>query len=531
MSHTPDLGPPSPSIASAAAVIALGNVASRLLGLVREGLIAALFGVTGPTSAFRTATRVSTAVYDLLLSGATTSALVPVFSDYAAAGKPAELSRVVSTFVNLTFIGLGAAIGLLVAFAPLLVTALGADADSFDLAVDLTRIALPSVLLLGISGILTSVLYAHRSFSIPAFGAAVYNVGIIAGTLALAPSLWIYGLAVGLGLGALLQILMQLPALRGIRYLPVIDLGDPGVRLVLRLYAPVFLGLLASYAVVVIDTHLAWRTGPESVAAMAFATTLIQLPLGLVGAGASLAVLPSLARLASADEPDRESAFLKTLLRGLKTVVVLIVPAGVVLVVLREPVVALLFERLAFDQVATQRTALALLAYSPQLPFVVVDQLLIAAFYARKETRTPVLVGVGGIGVYLAVALTTVAPMGMVGLALANAVQNSAHAVVLYALLARRYRELAATALVGFAARVALSGLAAALVVGLASVVLGGPLADRSLLPRLVAIAGVGAAGTGMYGLCLAALRVPESREMGGRLWSWVAGLRLGAGG
>jgi len=139
--------PPSRShgVASAAVLLGLGNVSSRLLGLVREQVIAALYGATGATSSFRTATRVSTAVYDLLLSGATTSALIPVFTDYADAEKSDDLSRILSTFVNLTLLGLGTVVAILALFAPWLVTILGADPEHFDLAVELTRIALPSI--------------------------------------------------------------------------------------------------------------------------------------------------------------------------------------------------------------------------------------------------------------------------------------------------------------------------------------------------------------------------------------------------
>lgn len=513
--------PPGPSIASAALVIGLGNVTSRILGLVREQLIAALFGATGPTSAFRTATRVSTAVYDLLLSGATTSALVPVFTDYAAARRAEELSRIVSTFVNLTLIGLGSVVALLALGSHLLVAALGADPEHFDLAVELTRIALPSIVLLGVSGVLTSVLYARRQFKIPAFAAAVYNLGIILATLTLVGPLGIHGLALGLGLGALIQLLVQLPALREVRYRPVIDLGHPGVRLVLRLYTPVFLGMLASYAVVAIDTHLAWRTGSESVAAMVFATTLVQFPIGLVGAAASLAILPSLARLAPGGEADDEAAYLETLRRGLKMVLLLIAPLGVALVLLREPVVSLLFERLAFDAVATQRTSLALLAYSPQLPFVVVDQLLIVAFYARKETLTPVLVGVLGAGVYLAAALSLVGPLGMPGLALANAVQNSVHAMVLFVLMARLYPRLASWGLVWFVARLGLASAAAALAAQLAAGLLDGLLWSQPIGPRLLALAGAGAAALAAYWAALLALRVQETADVLalGRRW------------
>lgn len=502
---------PPRGIASAAALLAVGNGSSRIMGLVREQVFAALFGATGAMSAFRTATRLSTAVYDLLLSGATTSALVPVFSDYVQAGQLRELSRVVSTFINLTLLGIGAIVGLLVVAAPLIVQLLGADAAHFELAVELTRIALPSILLLGVSGVLTAVLYAKRSFTLPAIASTVYNAGVVATALALAPSLSITALVLGLGCGALLQVLVQLPALRGLGYRPVVDLGHPGVRLILRLYAPVFLGMLVSYAIVVIDTFLAWQTGVESIAAMAFATTLVQFPIGLVGAAASLAILPSLSRLATAGDEDE---FVATLLRGVKAVVLLIVPLGVVLVVLREPIVAVLFQRMAFDAEATQRTAIALLAYAPQLPFVVVDQLLIVAFYARKRTITPVLVGVAGAGVYVAMALATVAPLGMAGLALANAVQNSAHAVVLYALLAREHAAMRQAAIAGFLARVVFSGLACAGVLLGGAMLLSASLKSGGLVIQVVAVSGLGLLGVGAYTLALIALQAPERVEV-----------------
>ncbi|MPZ14612.1 MAG: murein biosynthesis integral membrane protein MurJ [Chloroflexi bacterium] len=497
-------------VAKAAVLIGLGNVTSRVLGLVREQVIAALYGATGATSAFRTATRVSTAAYDLLLSGAVTSALVPVFSDYTAAGKTADLSRIISTFINLTLTGMAVVVGLLALATPLLVSVLGADVEHFDLAVDLTRIALPSILLLGISGILTSVLYARQAFAVPAFGVAVYNAGIIVAALALAGPFSIHGLALGLGVGALLQVLVQLPALRDLRYQPVIDLRHPGVRLVLHLYAPVFLGMIASYAVVIVDTHLAWRTGSDSVAAMGFAGTLIQFPLGLVGAAASLAILPSLARLASSAEPQDQAAFVDLLLRGMKMVILLIVPLAVALIVLRGPVVSLLFERAAFDAVATQRTAVALTGYAPQLPFVVVDQLLIVAFYARKNTVIPVLVGIAGVGMYLAVALALVTPLGMLGLAIANAAQNSVHGLILFILLARLLPPLRSIALAGFVMRIAASGAFSAAVVAAAASVLASSLASPDVLPRVAGLIAAGTLGLTSYAVALVALRVGE---------------------
>jgi putative peptidoglycan lipid II flippase len=201
---------------------------------------------------------------------------------------------------------------------------------------------------------------------------------------------------------------------------------------------------------------------------------------------------------------------------GMKMILLLIVPAAVGLAVLREPIVQLLFQRKAFDQGATALTALAFLGYSPGIAFAAVDQLLIFAFYARKDTRTPVLVGVMAICVYLTVALSLIRPMGMLGLVLANAAQNSSHALVLLWLLNRAVRGVVDRELGGFLARV----VAAALVMGLACqlfLTLAGPLATSGPRVALLVAAGAGL-GAAVYVAGVTALRVREARDLWGLL-------------
>lgn len=434
------------SIAGAAILITLGNAASRLLGLVREQVIAWLFGKEIATSIFRTSTTVPTMVYDLVIGGAVSAALIPVFAEYASradadptdAGR-AELGRVVGTVAALALLALAAVTAALVVAAPALVWALGivyapaAQAQS----ILLVRIALPSVIFLGLSSIVTALLYARQEFVFPAFAVAFYNAGIIAGALLLAPVLGVTSLVLGVLLGALAQLTLQLVGLRRAGLALSVDPRHPAIRRILKLYAPVALGLVVSQVGVFVDRHLAWLTGPDSVAVMQYATTLIQLPLGLVATAVSFAVLPRLSRYAG--EPDGIEPFKATLGLGLRLALLAIVPATVVLILLPAPLVQLLFERGAFDAQATRATATAVLLYAPQLPFVAVDQLLIFAFYARRNTLTPALVGLAGVGIYLATALALIGPggLGMRGLVIANTVQNSLHALILLALLWR----------------------------------------------------------------------------------------------
>ncbi|MBU1878622.1 MAG: murein biosynthesis integral membrane protein MurJ, partial [Chloroflexi bacterium] len=426
-------------IARAATIIALGNILSRVLGLVREQVIAALFGATAVTDAFTVAGNIHTVIYDLLVGGMLSAALVPVFSDYA--DDPAELGRVTSVIATVIGLMMTIVAVVLMAGAPLLVQLMGPgfDAATQALAVDLVRIVLPAVVFMGLSGVFMAVLYAREVFTYPAFAAAAFNGGIILGALVLTSGLGPMSLAVGVLLGALAQMVLQVPGLwtQRVQIRPALrgSLSHPAVRRILRLYAPIGAGLVVSQVGVVIDRNLASQTGAGGMAAMRFGTTLIQLPLGLVAAAVSLAVLPTLARYAAA--ADGLTRFKDALAVGIKLVILTILPATVGLIVLREPIVRLLFQHGAFDAAATQRTALVFLCYAPQLPFAALDMLLIFAFYARKNTLLPALVGVLTVEIYVIVALGLTNALGhdVTWLALANAVQNSAHGLIMFAFL------------------------------------------------------------------------------------------------
>jgi len=482
--------PPARGIAAAAGLITLGNAASRLLGLVREQVIAGLFGREVAASMFKTAATVPTMVYDLVIGGAVSAALIPVFAEYTSRADEegrAELGRVVGTIAALALLVLSAVTAVLILLAPSVAWALGVvhAPGAQDQTILLVRIALPSVIFLGLSSIVTALLYARQEFAFPAFAVAFYNAGIILGALLLAPVLGVTSLVLGVLLGAICQLALQLVGLRRARIRLAVDLRHPAVRRILKLYAPVALGLVVSQVGVIVDRNLAWRTGEDSVAVMSYATTLIQLPLGLVATATSFAVLPRLSRHAA--EADGLDAYKQTLALGLRMALLAIVPATVVLVLLQAPLVQLLFERGAFDAQATRITATAVLFYAPQLPFVAVDQLLIFAFYARKNTLTPALVGLAGVGIYLVGGLLLIGPggLGLRGLVLANTLQNSLHAVLLFGLLWR-----AAGSLAGYAVgRAATKAVVAAVPMGLAGWAAGGqvPL-DRGVLALLVAL-------------------------------------------
>jgi putative peptidoglycan lipid II flippase len=496
-------------IAQAAVIVALGNVSSRCLGLIRETVISHLFGATGMVSAFRVASIVPTMVYDLLVGGMISAALVPVFSDYVTPLRRDELWRLASALFTLVAIALSAVVLILEVAAPGVSRLLGGGFDSALLSetTRLMRLIMPALLFLGLAGAATGLLYAEKRFVYPAFGASVFNAGIVLAALFLGNRVGIASLSLGVLLGSVLQLGIQLPGLRGLRFSFSLDLGHPGLRRMGSLYLPVALGLIVSQVGIAIDRNLASRTGEQSIAWMQNATTLIQFPLGLVAVAVSTAVLPSLSRLASSADMAR---FRRTLGMGLRVVMLLIMPATAGLLVMATPVIALIFEHGAFEPYDTVRTAQALRLYLIGLPFAAIDQLLIFAFYARKDTRTPVLVGVFGVLTYLIVALTLITPLGMLGLVVANSVQLSVHALVMLYLSHRYFDGLRGQRLGATAVKV----IVASAVTG-AAVLLGTPwLAGWGDLfatwgELLIVLAG-GLLGLLIYGVMAWMLRVED---------------------
>ncbi|MBV9582104.1 MAG: murein biosynthesis integral membrane protein MurJ [Chloroflexi bacterium] len=506
-------------LASAAAVIAAGNVLSRGLGLLRDVVIASTFGATAGTDAFVFARTIPTILYDLLVGTVSTAAFVPVFVQHANDRR--QLWRLVGAVFSLAGLAFTTLAVLLGVFAEPLLSVVGAGFASQDeraLAVSLMRIALVSVIFQGLAGVLTCALYAQNRFALPAFATATYNVGIIVGVLLLAKPLGYPALPVGLVIGALAQFLLQASGLREFwrEYRPRIDFSDPGIRRILTLAGTVATGLIVTSTGSLIDRNLALSLPAGNLTSMDFATRIIQFPLGIVGLAVSFAILPTLSRL-NPGAGGSLSEYRDALVFGLKLVLLLMLPTLAIVAALAQPLVALVFERNAFLPADTARTAAIFLFYSPQLPATAVDYLLINAFYARQNARTPVVVGVVCVFIYLAVALSTIGPLQARGLALANAVQNSSHAIILLFLLRRSLPGLRlGSALLPFLARV----VPAALVV-FGVLVLAWP--TLSHLGGLLGLVSAGILAAVVYAALLLILGVSEVHAMLGVLRARLA--------
>ncbi len=506
---------PGPSIAGAAIIIALGNVASRVLGLFREMVIADLFGATGLVSAFDVAARVPRMLFDLLIDGLVSSALVPVFSELAERDRD-ELWRVASIMLSLATLVMSAAVLLLELFAPQVAWLMsgGFEPELLEYTARLMRIMAPAVVFLSLAGITTGLLYALKRFTLPSFTAAAFNASIVVVALVLTGLLgWgIESLALGLLIGSAMQVALQIPGLRDARLRFSLNWHHPELRRIARLYAPVVLGLVVSQVGIVIDRNLASRTGAQSIAWMRYATTLVQFPLGLVSVAVAMAILPTLSRQALSLKAVGLDEFMTTLVTGLKMVLVLILPAVVGLFVLSEPVVALVFEHGDFTAFDTEQAARALRIYLLGTTFAAIDLPLVYAFYARKDTLTPALVGVLGVGLYLVAALVPalVRDLRMTDLVLANSVQLTGHALVMLWLIHHRVGSLQGRSL----ERTTLKALAASLVMGGAVYATAQWLVTRFsgevLVHEVIVVGGAALIGLAVYGALVTLLRIEE---------------------
>lgn len=514
------MGEPSPTppseehiqVAQAAGIIALGNITSRIVGLAREMVKSGLFGATGYVSALEVAVRVPTILYDLLVGGMINSALIPVLSNYAAPSRREELWHLLSVLLSVLSLALVVLVLLGELLAPWLVRLLaGGLAPPYQaVATDLLRVTLPAVVLLNAAGILASALYTLKRFTFPAFTASVFNGAVVAVALLLGRRWGVQSMAVGLLLGAALQVGLQLPGLRGVRFRPVFDLRHPALVRIGRLYLPILLGLVVDILAVLLSYNLASHTGDSSISWMQYAATLIQFPLGLVVTAVSIAILPTLSRQASGDD---QGPFRATLAQGLRLVLSLVVPATLGLYVLAEPLVALIFEHGDFTPADTLATAEALRCALPGLIAAAVDQPLIFAFYARRDTLTPALVGVGTTVLYalLALGLRWMGVLTLPLLVLVNSVKLAVHAATMLVLGWRQFggMEGRRMGLMLLKAILASTGMA----VGVWGVwrVLDG-VTPPGLIGEAILVGGASGIGAAIYGGLAALLQIQEIR-------------------
>ena len=433
-------------IARRAGIFAAGTLASRLLGLVRDQAIAAIF-TRATTDAFFVAFTIPNVLRQLLAEGATQNAVLPVLTSVRekdgdqAARSFFRALRGLSLLVLLLVSALG------VVFAPALVELFAGGYASIEgqleRTVTLTRWVFPYIFFMGTAALGAAVLNAHKRFAVAAFAPGLLNVAFIAFALVLPAWLGARGYELGLALvfaaliGGVAQVVVQWPSLRALGYLerPSLELGHPAVREVLRRMGPTLLGI----GVYSVDVLLARRflsdLGLGAQSYFNWAARLCDFPQGIFVMALQTAALPSLALLAA--RGDREELG-KTFAFGMRFSLFVAVPATALFVGLAEPLVVLLFQRGQFDAHAAHETARSLVAQGAGIALVAAVRQLVAIYYALGDTRTPVVVAAVDLCVFIALALGLRGPLGHVGVGWAVTGASFAQALLLWALLGRK---------------------------------------------------------------------------------------------
>ncbi len=465
---SPAPGHSSRSVARSAGLIGAATMTSRVLGLVREQVMAYLFGAGNAVDAFNVAFRIPNLVRDLFAEGAMSAAFVPTFTRYLARDGRDSAWRLGSQVLNALLIVTLVLVVAGVVFAEPLVRLLAGDyaevPGKFELTVTLTRVMLPFLTLVALAAACMGMLNSLDRYVVPALAPALFNVASIAVTVIAVPTLvWlgqptIYAMAYGVIAGGLAQLMLQWPALRGegFRHRLVLDPNEPGLRQILLLMGPGTLGLAATQLNVFVNTWLATGEGTGAVSWLGYAFRLMYLPLGIFGVSIATASLPGIARRAANKDLDglRDSVS-----SGLAMMLTLNVPATIGLIVLAHPIVALLFERGQFTATDTAATAGALMAYAVGLTGYSVVKIASPTFYALGQSRTPVMVSVLSVLTNAALNLWLVQLYGYRGLALGTSITALLNAGLLLVLLRRRLGGLGLAHLSSVLARVAAAGV------------------------------------------------------------------------
>src|ERR671911_59574 len=409
------------SLARSAAIVAGAFVVSRVLGLAREIVLARQFGTSEAFSAYVSAFRIPDLLFLVVMAGAFGSAFIPVFSGYLGDGEDEAAWKLASVVLNISGVLVILAAAAAWVFAPELVRYIVApDASSAarQITVDCMRILLLSPVFLGFGIAAKGILEGQDLFTLPALAPIVYNAATILAAILLGPRIGVYGVAIGVVVGAIGFLLLQIPGLvrSGMRYSISCDARVPGVKEGARLLAPRLIGQAAFQLNFVAVTNLAWRTGDQSVSALNYSWQLLMLPHGVLALSVSTVILPTLSRLWQAGDT---SAFRITLGNALRPLLFLSFPATIILFAFRLPIVQTLFQTGAFSAESTSLVAGPLAFLAAGLVSYAMVEVLTRAFYAMHDTRTPVIAGIGIVALNVVVGVLLLDQMGYLALVLA----------------------------------------------------------------------------------------------------------------
>ena len=508
----------------AAGVVGIAVLCSRLLGLVREQVGAALFGGGKLMDAFTIAFRIPNLLRDLFAEGALSTAFTTTFSKTTATAGDDAAWKLANKICTLTLVVLSSITLIGILAAPWLVALLapGFDPEKAALTITLTRVMYPFILLVSLAALAMGMLNARNVFGIPAMASSFFNLGSIIVGVAL--GWWLdpafgpkalLGLAIGTLVGGGLQLAVQLPALRRAGYVfhPDFAWRDSGVKAILRLMGPSVVAASTVQVNVLVNSIFASKLGDGPTFWLAIAFRLMQLPLGIFGVALGTVALPLLARMAAA---GNLTAFRSELARGMRLGFLLTIPSTVGLIMLAEPIMSVLYQHSKFGAYETREAAGALRFYALGLSAYAALKVLVNAFYAIEQRKTPMMVSIGAVGLNLLLnwIFTLHLGWGHRGLAFSTACIATSNFLILYGLMRRKLGLLETGTMVRLLAKIAVASAVLMAVCWLGNHFALADWATQRFLPKLVSLTLTIVIGAAAFFACALALHIEELEQL-----------------
>jgi putative peptidoglycan lipid II flippase len=467
---------PTDSVAAAALVISLFGIASRVLGLVRDRILASQFGAGDMLDAYYAAFRIPDFIFNIMIAGALSAAFIPVFTEFLTKKKQEDAWKLCSGVLSLQIYATSIISIFFIIFASQFMHLLtpGYSGAKMDLTVLMTRIMFLSSFLFGISGIISGVLMSFKKFLIYSLAPIFYNIGIIIGAVYFVKWWGPVGLAWGVVLGAFMHMSVQYPSVRisGFVFRPMFmdAFKNPGVLKVLKLMVPRTLAVGVSQINFMIITNLASTLAGGSLAVFSFASNLQSAPLGLFGVSFSIAVFPTLSAYAAKNETGN---FIEAFSRTFRQILFFVIPSSIFLIVLRAQIVRVLLGTGKFGWNDTILTFQTLGILSIGLFAQALLPLLTRAFYALQNTKTPLYIGLFSEGVTLFTALMLIKQYGIFGLAIAFSFSSIINLILLLIFLRKKLPSIDGKKILISTGKILIASLAAGIIAQVAKILIG----------------------------------------------------------
>lgn len=455
--------------------IGIATAISRILGFIRDIVIAGFFGTSLAAQAFFVAFRIPNSLRDIVGEGAMNSAIVPVLTEYKVKKDESEFLRVSRILFNISFVSLSIVTILGMIFSPVIVRLIAPgfirEPSTLDLTIHLNRIIFPYLILIGLTAFTMGVLNTLKHFASPAFGPCLLNLALIGAALWLCPRYGVMGLVAGVLIGGVMQLALNCVTMyrKGITINFREGFRHPAVKKIGKLLLPRAFGSAIYQVNIFVDTmaaSLAWIVGSGGVAALYYANRLIQFPLAIFGLALAQAALPKLSQEFSSNDIPRMK---DTLAFSLRTTFFVMIPASVGLALLGMPIIRVLFQRGEFSEYSTYITQSALFFYSFGMFSYSGVKLLVTCFYSMHDTVTPVKTAFAAVVINIALILILMWPLKLGGIALATSISATFNFVALYVLLRKRLGRLHTREILDSFIRILLSSIVMGIILNIIS--------------------------------------------------------------